>query len=83
MIPQFGLLKICVDKVNSIAASTGTYTPADAIKEIRERMTASGGHIRQIDDARSALADAVKLYNDIQNSGFKMVKPRLQRKYLD
>ena len=68
-------LKICVDKLNNIAASTGTYTPAETIKQIQHLMTTSGGHIRQIDDARSALANAVKLYNDIQKNGFKLTDP--------
>ena len=34
-------------------------------------MTASAGHIRELDNARKALKEAVELYNDIQQ-GFKL-----------
>jgi len=38
-------------------------------------MTTSAGHIRQIDDAKQALAEAIKLYKDINNGGFKLSQP--------
>ena len=35
-------------------------------------MTVSGGHIRQIDDARKALTEAITLYRVIQKNGLKL-----------
>jgi succinate dehydrogenase/fumarate reductase flavoprotein subunit len=46
--------------------------PEKVLEEIRSRMTASGGHIRESNDARKALKEAVKLYQDIQNKGFSI-----------
>ncbi|MFB0524217.1 MAG: hypothetical protein ACETVZ_01670, partial [Phycisphaerae bacterium] len=42
------------------------------IENIQNRMTASAGHIRELNDARKALREAVKLYEDIQQHGFKL-----------
>ena len=69
-------LKACVDRLDKIAASTGQYTPVEVHKQIRLRMTASAGHIRQIDDAKQALVEAITLYDDIKNKGFKLTGPR-------
>jgi len=66
----------CVDKLNGIAASKGKRTPDDVIKEIQHRMTTFGGHIRRLESAKAALADAVKLCNSIQNNGFKLAGPK-------
>ena len=44
--------------------------PEEALEEIRSRMTASGGHIRELNDAQNALTDAVGLYKNIQQKGF-------------
>jgi len=68
-------LKACVDQLDKIAASTGQCTPVEVHKQIRLRMTTSAGHIRQIDDAKQALAEAIKLYKDINNGGFKLSGP--------
>jgi succinate dehydrogenase/fumarate reductase flavoprotein subunit len=65
-------LTACINKLNAIAASKGKRTPDDVIKEIQQRMTAFGGHIRHPASAKSALADAVKLYGNIQSNGFKL-----------
>lgn len=43
--------------------------PEQVLEQIRTRMTASGGHIREINDARRALKEAVNLYRDIQQRG--------------
>jgi succinate dehydrogenase/fumarate reductase flavoprotein subunit len=51
--------------------SSGLVTEK-VIDQIRNRMTASAGHIRELEDARIALAQAVKLYKDIQKQGFKL-----------
>ena len=39
-------------------------------------MTKSGGHIRQVDDARSALDDAIALYRRICEEGLKVGEKR-------
>jgi len=44
--------------------------PKKVLEEIRNRMTASGGHIREMNDAQKALEDAIKLYKDIKEKGF-------------
>jgi hypothetical protein len=40
------------------------------MEEIRSRMTASGGHIRELNDAQKALKEAIELYKNIQQIGF-------------
>jgi succinate dehydrogenase/fumarate reductase flavoprotein subunit len=44
--------------------------PEEVLEEIRSRMTASGGHIRELNDAQKALKEAVELYKGIQQKGF-------------
>ncbi len=44
--------------------------PEEVLEEIRSRMTASGGHIRELNDAQKALKEAVELYKSIQQKGF-------------
>ncbi len=44
--------------------------PENVLEEIRSRMTASGGHIRELNDAQKALKEAVELYKTIQQKGF-------------
>ncbi|MHC4193939.1 MAG: FAD-binding protein, partial [Planctomycetota bacterium] len=45
--------------------------PKEVITQIQNRMTESAGHIRELDDARSALAEAVECHKQIQSQGFK------------
>ncbi|MBE0536695.1 MAG: FAD-binding protein [Phycisphaerae bacterium] len=47
-------------------------SPKDVLSTIRRRMTASGGHIRQLDDAHAALADALALYRQLNEKGFSL-----------
>jgi len=51
-------------------ASLSGLEPEDVLEEVRSRMTASGGHIRELNDAQKALKEAVKLYKGIQQKGF-------------
>jgi succinate dehydrogenase/fumarate reductase flavoprotein subunit len=44
--------------------------PEKVLDEIRSRMTVSGGHIRELNDAGQALKEAVELYKSIQQKGF-------------
>ena len=46
--------------------------PEKVLEEIRSRMTASGGHIRELNDAGRALKNAVELYKNIQKKGFSV-----------
>ncbi len=44
--------------------------PEKVLEEVRSRMTASGGHIREPNDAQKALKEAVELYKNIKQKGF-------------
>jgi len=46
------------------------FDPENVLEEIRACMTASGGHIKELNDAQKALKEAIKLYKDIQQKGF-------------
>jgi len=52
--------------------SSSGLVAKEVIDKIQSRMTASAGHIRELNDARRALKEAVKLYKDIQQQGFKL-----------
>jgi succinate dehydrogenase/fumarate reductase flavoprotein subunit len=55
---------------NLISRFTGEGLKAkDIITEIQERMTKSAGHIREINDASNALAQAITLVNRIKKDG--------------
>jgi succinate dehydrogenase/fumarate reductase flavoprotein subunit len=47
----------------------GTLKTQDIIAEIQQRMTASASHIREINDARKALTDAIALVGLIKQEG--------------
>ena len=50
--------------------SSSGSDPEEVLEEIRSRMTASGGHIRELNDAQKALKEAIELYKGIQQKGF-------------
>jgi len=50
--------------------SSSGLDPEEILEEIRSRMTASGGHIRELNDAQKALKEAVELYKNIRQKGF-------------
>jgi len=50
--------------------------PEEVMEQIQNRMTASAGHIRELNDARRALQEAIELYRDIQQWGFKLERSR-------
>ena len=58
----------CIAQFDSYKSSSGSV-PAEILEEVRSRMTASGGHIRELNDAGKALKEAVKLYKDIKSKG--------------
>ena len=61
-------LSECIAQFDSYKSSSGSV-PAEILEEVRSRMTASGGHIRELNDAGKALKEAVKLYKDIKSKG--------------
>jgi len=62
------------DVVAGLKGSEGSsgLDPKEVLEQIRNRMTTSAGHIRELNDARKALAEAVELYKEIQQTGFKL-----------
>jgi succinate dehydrogenase/fumarate reductase flavoprotein subunit len=54
----------------------GGLNPRKVFKDIRSRMTASGGHIRELNDAKKALKEALELYKSIQVKGFDSKNPK-------
>ncbi|MBN1804878.1 MAG: FAD-binding protein [Sedimentisphaerales bacterium] len=56
--------------------SSSGLDPEQVMEEIRNRMTASGGHIRQLNDAQKALKEAVELYKKIRQNGFNSQNTR-------
>jgi hypothetical protein len=46
--------------------------PKEVLEQIRNRMTTSAGHIRELNDARKALTEAVELYKSIKQKGFAL-----------
>ena len=43
----------------------------EIIGRIQSRMTASAGHVRELNHARKALSEAIELYKEVQHQGFK------------
>jgi len=60
-----------IDGLERYKGSSG-LVPEKVLEEIQSRMTASGGHIRELNDSGRALKDAVELYKSIQNKGFSV-----------
>ncbi len=60
-----------VTKLQACKSSSG-LVPEEIIDKIRMRMTTSAGHIRELEDSRKALKEAVQLYKDIQQQRFKL-----------
>ncbi len=46
--------------------------PEEVIEQIQNRMTISAGHIRELNDAKKALKEALELYKQIQQKGFAL-----------
>ena len=60
-----------VNKLEAYKSSSG-LVPEEVIEKIQSRMTASAGHIRELENARRVLNEAVKLHKNIQQQGFKL-----------
>jgi succinate dehydrogenase/fumarate reductase flavoprotein subunit len=66
----------CIGRLDKLAKSKRGLSPDEAVRQIQQRMTTSGGHIRELGDAKRALYEAVKLYKAIERGGLKIEKPR-------
>ena len=69
-----GQLSQLIGELDSLANPAGS-APEEAIENIQGVMTASGGHIRQLDDARKALEEMVEFYKGIGQTGFRLAGP--------
>jgi succinate dehydrogenase/fumarate reductase flavoprotein subunit len=71
------------NQISDIVTSLGKFTvetglnPKKVLEDIRSRMTASGGHIRELNDAQKALKEALELYKSIQEKGFNSKNPKV------
>jgi len=70
-----GAIEAVVARLEGLGASTGLVA-GQVVAEIQGRMTADGGHIRRLDGARQALADAVALYRRIGRAGLAVDSPK-------
>ena len=62
---------LCLKELAPLAKADGRHTPSEIMKQIGRRMTSAGGHIRRLADARRALAEAVELFREINDHGFR------------
>ena len=65
-------LQALVNKLDGFSKSAGTMSPKEVVEQIQDRMTTSGGHIREITNTGNALKQAIKLYQSIKRDGFKL-----------
>jgi succinate dehydrogenase/fumarate reductase flavoprotein subunit len=68
-------VKQLIEQLDRLKNSKG-LKPKDVIEQIQVRMTASAGHIREISDAKNALAEAIGLYKKLQNEGLKAISAK-------
>ena len=66
-----GQVKRLIKKLKSYGESRQGLAPAAVIEEIQARVTACGGHIRELDKARAALAESIRLHRQIEQSGLR------------
>ena len=64
-----------IARFDSLSQSKGLETQ-EIIDEIQKRMTASAGHIREINDARNALTAAIALVSRIKHDGIAIKSSR-------
>ena len=58
------------------ASGSSGLDPKEVLEEIRNRMTTSAGHIRELNDADKALKEAVELCKSIKQKGFRLKKAK-------
>jgi succinate dehydrogenase/fumarate reductase flavoprotein subunit len=69
-----GQVERLIKKLESYGEAREGLKPAAVIEEIQARVTACGGHIREINKARAALAESIRLYRRIEQSGLRVAK---------
>jgi succinate dehydrogenase/fumarate reductase flavoprotein subunit len=69
-----GQVERLIAKLASYGEARQGLNPAAVIEEIQARVTACGGHIREINKARAALAESIRLYRQIEQSGLRAAK---------
>jgi succinate dehydrogenase/fumarate reductase flavoprotein subunit len=69
-----GQVERLIQKLESYGKVRQGLNPAAVIEEIQARVTAFGGHIREINKARAALAESIRLYRQIEQSGLRAAK---------
>jgi succinate dehydrogenase/fumarate reductase flavoprotein subunit len=62
-------LESIIEKLNKLNGTDSSLTAKDVIKQIQNRMTVYGGHIRKPENAEYAIKEAIELYNKINNEG--------------
>ena len=65
-----GAIESAKDRLEQLKDAKGA-TPAEAMDEIRERMTAAAAHLRYRPTVDKALGDAIEQYRRIQSDGLK------------
>ena len=64
-------LRRAVADLAALFPETGGLNGREVIGRIQDRMTASGGHIRELANARAALRQAVALWHEVRRRGFR------------
>ncbi len=68
-------LSSLIARLEDAKGSSG-LNPEEVLEQIRSRMTASGGHIRESKDAKKALGEAIKLHKTIKEKNFSAPDPK-------
>ncbi len=63
-------IETVIGSINAMKNTHAKLTPAIAIAQIQETMTAIGAHIRNIESAKKGIKQAIALFNDINKNGF-------------
>jgi len=69
-------IKQIIDKIEKLNQSGGSLNSQEIISQIQHRMTTYGGHIRKMENAEKAVAEAIVLYEQIQKSSLKVKEPK-------
>jgi len=70
-----GQLTALIEKLNSWRDSSGA-AGKEVIGQVQDRMTTSGGHIRELRGTGKALQEAIALYKTIQRDGIRLSGPK-------
>jgi len=65
-------IQTVIDGINALNNTSAKLTPAIAIEQIQETMTAFGAHIRKLENAKKGIKQAIALFDDIDKKGFTL-----------